>query len=1071
MDFEEMFDVFDNNNDDSSKKKHKKKKKKEKQKEKKKEKPQVLPSPYATKRPREGVESDKDSKRRGIEANGAGTPSSTNPRPAPTIGEGAVIAVQDLMEMNKEKARLKKLKADVRKQEAAGILNAPDESGMVDLAAGFTVKEQSGCIHEVAVPPGGTYKPLSEDAKVTSPAKEYPFTLDPFQSESIKCLERNESVMVSAHTSAGKTVVAEYAIAMCLRNKQRVIYTSPIKALSNQKFRELQEEFTDVGLMTGDITINPSASCLVMTTEILRSMLYRGSEIMREVAVCVYDEIHYMRDKERGVVWEESIILLPDNVRYVFLSATIPNALQFAQWIAQLHSQVCHVVYTDFRPTPLQHYMFPAGGDGLHLVVDERSNFREDNFMKAMSNLGPASAANKRKKPGKGSSDCYRIVKMIMERSYQPVIVFSFSKRECEANALQMSKLDFNTEDEKELVENVFSNAIDSLSDDDKQLPQVEHVLPLLKRGIGIHHSGLLPILKEVIEILFSEGLVKALFATETFAMGLNMPARTCVFTSTRKFDGKDFRWVSSGEYIQMSGRAGRRGLDDRGIVILMVDEKMESAVAKGLLKGQPDVLKSAFHLTYNMVLNLLRVEEINPDVMLEKSFFQFQHTAAVPALEQEYEQRSKELKDTDINENVQEFYMMRQQVASLGADLQSYITDPQYCLSFLNAGRLVKVKTNDADWGWGAVVNFSKKPGPKKAAPGQVTPAIYVVEVLLPCAVGSKKSGKPTPPTKNDKGQVHVVPVLLPYIQRLSSVRIQLPSDLRPSDARESVRKTIKEVNKRFKNDIPLLDPRQDMNIKGQDFEKVSKRLRALEKKVSEHPLNDDPEVEHLLEACQKKAELAETVKRLKKEIKQAQSVLQLDELAQRKRVLRRLDFATKDDVIQLKGRVACEISTGDELVITEMIFNGVFNDLTVNQTVALMSCFVFEEKTQEGSKLSEMLAAPLRQMQDTARRIARVSIECNLPLDEEEYVQSFKSGLMDVVNSWCEGAKFADICKMTDVFEGSIIRVMRRLEELLRQMVQASKAIGNTDLENKFAEGITRIKRDIVFAASLYL
>ena len=161
-------------------------------------------------------------------------------------------------------------------------------------------------------------------------------------------------MLVSAHTSAGKTVVAEYAIALSLKNKQRVIYTTPIKALSNQKYREFYEEFSDVGLMTGDVTINPTASCLIMTTEILRSMLYRGSEVMREVGWVIFDEIHYMRDKERGVVWEETIILLPDNVHYVFLSATIPNARQFAEWISHLHKQPCHVVYTDYRPTPLQ---------------------------------------------------------------------------------------------------------------------------------------------------------------------------------------------------------------------------------------------------------------------------------------------------------------------------------------------------------------------------------------------------------------------------------------------------------------------------------------------------------------------------------------------------------------------------------------------------------------------------------------------------------------------------------------------------------------------------------------------
>ena len=219
--------------------------------------------------------------------------------------------------------------------------------------------------HEVAIPEGYDYVPLNQHVPSGPPAREYPFTLDPFQRLAVTCLERFESVLVSAHTSAGKTVVAEYAIAMALRDKQRVIYTSPIKALSNQKYRELQEIFGDVGLMTGDVTINQTASCLVMTTEILRSMLYRGSEVMREVAWVVFDEIHYMRDKERGVVWEETLIMLPDAVKFVFLSATIPNAKQFARWICHLHSQPCHVVYTNYRPTPLQHYLYPSGAEGI----------------------------------------------------------------------------------------------------------------------------------------------------------------------------------------------------------------------------------------------------------------------------------------------------------------------------------------------------------------------------------------------------------------------------------------------------------------------------------------------------------------------------------------------------------------------------------------------------------------------------------------------------------------------------------------------------------------------------------
>lgn len=325
--------------------------------------------------------------------------------------------------------------------------------------------------------------------------------------------------------------------------------------------------------------------------------------------------------------------------------------MQFAEWVTKMHNQPCHVVYTDFRPTPLQHYFFPAGAEGIHLIVDEKGGFREENFQKAMSSIAekkgddPSDPMAKRKGKGKDKklnkggenqekSDIWKLVKMIMIKNYNPVIVFSFSKRECEAFALQMSKLAFNDDSEKEMVSKVFNSAIEMLSDEDKALPQIQHILPLLRRGIGVHHSGLLPILKETIEILFQEGLLKVLFATETFSIGLNMPAKTVVFTNVRKFDGTSQRWITPSEFVQMSGRAGRRGLDDRGIVIMMINEEMDPTVAKEIVRGEQDKLNSAFYLGYNMILNLLRVEGISPEFMLQQCFYQFQNTASVAGLE-----------------------------------------------------------------------------------------------------------------------------------------------------------------------------------------------------------------------------------------------------------------------------------------------------------------------------------------------------------------------------------------------------------------------------------------------------
>uniref|UniRef100_V5H1W4 Putative cytoplasmic exosomal rna helicase ski2 dead-box superfamily n=1 Tax=Ixodes ricinus TaxID=34613 RepID=V5H1W4_IXORI len=970
----------------------------------------------------------------------------------------------------------------IKKQKISNIWDDINPEDYLSHVHVHKVETVEACIHEVAVPEGMEYVPLKRSTD-GSTAREYPFILDPFQKEAILCLENNQSVLVSAHTSAGKTVVAEYAISLGFREKQRVIYTTPIKALSNQKFREFTDDFKDVGLMTGDVTINPSASCLIMTTEILRSMLYKGSEIMREVGWVVFDEIHYMRDKERGVVWEETIILLPDNVRYVFLSATIPNAKQFAEWVCHLHKQPCHVVYTEYRPVPLQHYIFPAGGSGLYLVVDEGGNFKEEKFNEAMTvlqNAGDAakgdSAMKGRKGGFKGESNCYKIVKMIMERDYAPVIVFSFSKKECEAYATQMARLDLTTHHEKQLVDEVFRNAMDSLSEEDQKLPQVEQVLPLLKRGIAVHHSGLLPILKETIEILFAEGLIKALFATETFAMGLNMPARTVLFTNARKFDGKDFRWVTSGEYIQMSGRAGRRGLDDRGIVILMIDEKMSPAAGKDIVKGLPDPINSAFHLTYNMVLNLMRVEEVNPEYILERSFFQFQNNSSIPVLYKKLQDLQTKLDAFKIpNESeVAAYYKIRQQLASLSKELQAFLSKPQYCVPYLQAGRMIHIKNDTHDFGWGIVISYTKKKIVAVRGEQSAREPSVIVEVLMLVSRDSaqtKVTSKVVPPAPGEKGEMQVVPMPIDNINQISSVRLYYNQDLKSPDNRNAVLKSLQEVYERFPKGVPLVDPFEDLGIKDSGMKEVVKKIEAFESRMYAHPLHSSPELKRLYSHYEEKMMVVKEMKEVKMELKKAKSLLQMDELKCRKRVLRRLGYCTAADVMEIKGKVACEISSADELLVTEMIFNNMFNDLDVHQATALLGCLVFQEKSNEMPNLTEELSGPLRQMQDMARRIARVTKDAKLCVDEDRYIESFKPHLMDVIYSWSKGASFAQVCKMTDVFEGSIIRCMRRLEELLRQLVQAAKCIGNTELENKFSEAVKLMKRDIVFAASLYL
>lgn len=900
--------------------------------------------------------------------------------------------------------------------------------------------------------------------------------------------------MVSAHTSAGKTVVALYAIAMSLRNQQRVIYTSPIKALSNQKYREFKEEFSDVGLMTGDVTIEPNASCLVMTTEIWRSMQYKGSEVMREVAWIIFDEVHYMRDRERGVVWEESIVMAPKNSRFVFLSATVPNAKEFADWVAKVHKQPCHIVYTDYRPTPLQHYVFPSGGDGLYLVVDEKSKFREDSFQKGLNALVPASENDKKRENGKWQkglltgkpsedSDIFKMVKMIIQRQYDPVILFSFSKRECEFLAMQMAKMDLNDDDEKANIETIFWSAMDLLSDDDKKLPQVSNMLPLLKRGIGVHHSGLLPILKEVIEILFQEGLIKCLFATETFSIGLNMPAKTVVFTNVRKFDGDRFRWLSSGEYIQMSGRAGRRGIDQRGICILMVDEKMEPSTAKMILKGSADSLNSAFHLSYNMLLNQIRCEDGDPEKLLRHSFYQFQADRALPDLEKQVKELELERNSMIIEEeeNLKSYYDLLQQYKNLKKDVRDIVHSPKYVLPFLQPGRLARVQYStdeqstfsiDENITWGVTINFEKvKTHSEDRRPED---SDYTVDVLTRCSVSKDKSGKKTMkiiPLK-DRGEPVVISLPLSQIDGLSSIRMHIPKDLLPVEARENTLRKVDEVISRFAKDgIPLLDPEEDMKVQSSSFRKASRRIEALESLFEKHDVHNSPHIKQKLKVLHAKQELSTKIKAIKRTMRSSTALAFKDELKARKRVLRRLGYITSEDVVEVKGKVACEISSADELTLTELMFSGTLKDATVEQMVALLSCFVWQEKLQDAPKPREELDLLFFQLQETARRVANLQLDCKIQIDVESFVNSFRPDIMEAVYSWAKGSKFYQIMEMTQVFEGSLIRAIRRLEEVLQQLILASKSIGETQLEAKLEEAVSKIKRDIVFAASLYL
>ena len=515
-------------------------------------------------------------------------------------------------------------------------------------------------------------------------ARQWPFELDAFQKEAIYHLECGDSVFVAAHTSAGKTVVAEYAIALAQKHQTKAIYTSPIKALSNQKFRDFKSTFDDVGILTGDVQINQEAKCLIMTTEILRSKLYNQSDLLREVEFVIFDEVHYVSDSERGVVWEEVIIMLPEHVSLILLSATVPNTYEFASWVGRTKKRDVYVINTPKRPVPLEHYMW--SGKTAQKIVSADRKWLEKGYQEAKKlvagdgkppsggtsaagggsrggagggrgipmrggnnqqrggargggrgGTGPPRASHNPGHMGRGGratggsslaqektvwSD---VVRYLRKSSLLPACIFVFSRMRCEEYAMSLSNLDFCDAGEKTRIHSIYSKSITRLTKEDQELPQITRLRDMATRGIAVHHGGLLPIVKEIVELLFAQSLIKVLFATETFAVGLNLPTRTVVFSDHRKFDGTKRRILSPGEYTQMAGRAGRRGLDSVGtaIIVPMSESKdvPPAETLKGLILGVPTRLTSQFRLTYNMILSLHRVETLKVEDMMKRSF------------------------------------------------------------------------------------------------------------------------------------------------------------------------------------------------------------------------------------------------------------------------------------------------------------------------------------------------------------------------------------------------------------------------------------------------------------------
>lgn len=1019
-------------------------------------------------------------------------------------------------------------------------------------------------------------------------AIQYPFELDNFQKRAIYHLENNESVFVAAHTSAGKTVVAEYAIAMAQQHSTRCIYTSPIKALSNQKYRDFKDTFEDVGIITGDVQINPNGRCLIMTTEILRSMLYRQSEMIQEIEFVIFDEVHYANDPERGVVWEEVLIMLPPSVTLVLLSATVPNTKEFAGWIGRNKKKDIYVISTPYRPVPLEHYLF--FDKKTYKIVDSSSKFSPTNYnlaieaLKEKKNGKPTTNANSNIRGGRGGNvrggnnrggnvrggnnrggtsrggyqtsvsrggsasgknsfqglsdrNLYTaFITFLNKGQLLPAIIFSFSKKKCENYADSLANQEYTLSSEKSEIHVFFENSIKNLSDSDKELPQIIRMKEMLSRGIGVHHGGLLPIMKEVVEILFTRGLIKVLFTTETFAMGVNAPAKCVAFTSLNKHDGNQLRNLLPGEYTQMSGRAGRRGLDPTGTVMIICNTEIpDSTTLNKIMLGTPTKLISQFRLTYNMILSIIVTEGLKIEDMMKSSFSENSAQKLVPKLLQNRSNLMKKLKvmtnmDCNMCKDMEEFYTLTNIHIKETQTFMSRIISTNSAKNAFCPGRIVILNDNEKyrnDFAMiidnGSSSNSSEISRASLLRNNSLLSSINTEEsisqdkkqfsvLILSDKTSNKKSLINNLKSKDEKDIADLLteeisPSLSPLnqfyipdsgltsynIESISSSSIGIVTDIvyNDIDARGVRIKKPNSINdaglnlennarnivtklENLKNDeinidfIPEFDFRKEKDFIIQDsFKKHKNSLINLWL----CNCTKCPDFNNHFEQYHYMASIKDKLSKINNKV-QGLDLALLPEYNRRFNVLKKLGFIDSNtEAVTQKGQIAIGIRTADELILTEIIVDNVFNDYEPEVIVALLSSLVFEEKSSNEPILTDNLKEGYAKMANIVLRVSDIQKEFNLDYINKDTNVALNIGLIEVVYEWANGKSFKEITNITDCLEGTIVRTIVRLGETLQEVLGAAKIIGNEQLHNKIEKAITLIQRDIVFATSLYL
>ncbi len=880
----------------------------------------------------------------------------------------------------------------------------------------------------------------------------YDFALDKFQIDACRAVEDGHGVLVAAPTGSGKTLVGEFAVHMALATDRKCFYTTPIKALSNQKFADFVTRYgaENVGLLTGDNTINGEAPVVVMTTEVLRNMLYAGSRTLGGLGFVVMDEVHYLADRIRGAVWEEVIIHLPESVSVISLSATVSNAEEFGDWLTEVRGDTVTIV-EERRPVPLHQHvlvgrklfpLFESTSDGGAPEVNRalerfaREDWQQSRMSKGRPGKGGHRPRSRHRTPGR-----VELVERLDSEGLLPAIAFVFSRAGCAAAVQQCldARLNLTTPEEQAEIGAVVDATCTHLPEEDLHVLGFYEFREALVRGIAAHHAGMLPTFKECVEVLFSEGFVKIIFATETLALGINMPARSVVIEKLSKWNGEAHANITPGEYTQLTGRAGRRGIDVEGHGVVLWQPGLDPKQVAGLASTRTYPLNSSFQPSYNMAVNLVgQVGRTIARELLEQSFAQFQADRAVVGMARKIRKAEEAL--VGYRESAQcnlgdfiEYAGLRRELSDIEASgsRERRSADREVVIDSLVAlqpGDIINVPVGR--WAGIAVV----------LDPGRRTDSEGPRPMVLTAHRHARRLAMIDFPTP---------------IQAIARIRIPKSFNARNPQARRDLASSLRSHAQGvpWKQDKPYRDsgPRQDP------------RIDALREKLRAHPCHACPDRESHARWAERYVKLERDTQQQRKRIEGRTNTVarQFDRVCEVLDVLNYLD----GDEVTADGTKLQRLYSELDLLVSECIRTGKWDGLDAAELAAAVSGLTFESRNSDDAPAPRYPTKQVRivadQMTSLGAELERVEREHRL-----RFLRKPDFGFSQAVWQWCNGASLDDVLGEMELAAGDFVRAMKQLIDVTAQIADAA---GASPLRDTAREALDLLRHGVVSYTSI--